>query len=192
MPGVSCEFYADEADLTDLLREFPTLGLFKYVEIDSALNESNRVHFDPLEVLPAAIVSPEKPIRSQSFLVMEHDREIATRAIIRRDGSGMIRVADQNNNWDSIVIAFGGDAGDRTLIMSDINTVGDTEKARELHKKFKALVWSKTKRVGPKGTPYRLMPGAIAKAKAGWRLARDKGWQPVTDAILSPEERAAL
>jgi hypothetical protein len=192
LPGVSCEFYADEADLTDLLREFPTLGLFKYVEIDSALNQSNLVHFDPLDVLPAAIVSPEKPIRSQSFLVMEQDREIATRAIIRRDGSGTIRVADQNNNWDSIVIAFGGDAGDRTLIMSDINTVGDTEKARELHKKFKALVWSKTKRVGPKGTPYRLMPGAIAKAKAGWRLARDKGWQPVTDAHISPEDLEKL
>jgi hypothetical protein len=154
----------------------------------SDLNRPNQIFLDPMAIFARAKVSCDNPTRTHSYLVMEPDQEVVSEEIVLSDGSGTIMRADQNNNWDSIVIAFGGDAGDRTLIMSDINTVGDTEKARELHKKFKALVWSKTKRVGPKGTPYRLMPGAMSKAKAGWRLARGKGWARITDAHISPED----
>lgn len=111
---------------------------------------------------------------------------------MRRDGTGIIRVADQNNNFDSVVIGFGGDAGDDTLIISDINTAGDSEEARALYRRFQSLIWSMTRRVGRKGAPVRLMPGAAQKAKAGWRLAHGKGWSAVTDDHLSDEERASL
>lgn len=190
--GLSCEFYADEEDLASLLEEFLTLGNFKYVQISSDLNRPNQVYTDPTMLLPQAKVSPERPIRRHSFLAMQADQEIFAREVVRKDRSGKITVADQNQNWNSVVIAFGGDAGDHTLIMSDINTVGDTEVSRELHKKFKTLVSSKTKLAGSKRPPYRLMPGAIAKAKEGWRLARDKAWLPSTDATISPEELEAL
>ncbi len=192
MPGLSCEFFADNADLADLVREFATLGRFKFVQSYSELNRPNRLYADPAEILTVAVVSPEKPHRDQSILIMEHDQEVLTRSIVRTDGSGTRLVADQNNNWNSIVIAFGGEAGDQTLVLSDLCTVGDTEKSRQLHKAFKALVWSKTVRVGPRGMPWRLMPGAIAKAKAGWRLARGKGFGASTDAQISPEELSSL
>jgi hypothetical protein len=192
VPGLSCEFFADNADLADLVREFATLGRFKFVQISSELNRPNRLYAEPAEILAAALVSPEKPHRRQSILIMDHDQDVLTRAIVRTDGSGTLRVADQNNNWNSIVIVFGGEAGDQTLVLSDICTVGDTEKSRQLHKGFKALIWSKTVRVGPRGTPWRLMPGAIAKAKAGWRLTPDKGFVRDLDAKISPEELAAL
>lgn len=192
MSGLSCEFYADESDLIDLLRALPSLGRLKYIEISSGLNCSNSVYLDPTQILARAKVTPASPTRGHSFLVTQADQEIFTREILRADGSGRITVADQNQNWNSVVIALGGEAGDRTLVMSDINTVGDTEEARDLHRKFKALVRSRARRVGPKGKPALLMPGAIRKAKEGWRLSRNPGWALSTDLRIAPDELAAL
>ncbi len=192
LTGLSCEFYADNEDLADIVRDFSALGRFKYVQQRSALNRHNQIYINPADILPAALVAPERPTRYQSFLIMDEQQEVFARDVVLADGTGKLFRVDQNSNWDSVVIAFGGDAGDRTLIMSDISTVGDTEKARQMHKKFKKLVWSKTVRVGPRGTPYRLMRGALSKAKAGWRLARDKAWALDTDAQISSAELAAF
>ncbi len=176
----------------DLLENFRHLGEYKYIQIRSELNEPNLIFMDSVEVLPLAKVAHENPTRAQSFLVVERDQEIFLREIALRDGSGVRKIADQNNNFDSIVLAFGGDTGDQTLIMSDINTAGDTDKALEIHKKIKRVVISKTKRVGTKGNSHHLMPGAIKKLKAGWRLASNKGWSCDTDANIPPAEVAAL
>lgn len=193
MGGRSCEFYADENDLLSLVREFPTLGKLKFVQMRSALNKSNEVLVGELERLVSmAKVTPEAPIRCHSFLAMETDQEIFHRELTLKDGSGKLWIVDQNQNWNSVVIAFGGDAGDQTLVMSDINTTADTEKAKELHTSFKKLVNSMSKKVGHQKKSYFLMAGAIAKAKEGWRLARDKGWQRSTDPEISAEDLAAL
>jgi hypothetical protein len=184
MRGLRCEFWADADDLAALVQAFGQLGPCQFVEIHSALNQPNLILEDAATMLPAAMVSPAAPHRRFSFLVMEAGATVRSRTIIRSDGSGTINCADQNNNWDSVVIAFGGDAGEQTLVMSDINTVGDTPTARRLHRMFKALVRANTRRFGPKGAPAWLMPGAIAKARAGWRLAREKGWLPTTDPVL--------
>lgn len=193
MRGLSCEFYADESDLAALLREFPSLGDFKYVQICSRVNESNVVFTgDATGLLPDAIVSRDKPTRRHSFLIMDEQQEVYSRDIVLADGTGKITIVDQNQNPNSVVLAFGGDAGDQTLLMSDINTVGDTDEARELHKSFKKLVASRAKRVGAKGKPFRLMPGAIAKAKLGWRLARGKGWHRSTDDVIPAQQLATL
>ncbi|WP_308367966.1 MULTISPECIES: hypothetical protein [unclassified Microbulbifer] len=192
MPGQSCYFFADEGDLLDLLEAFGQLGDHKYVQIRSGLNEPNLIFTDPAQVLPLARVISENPTRAQSFLVIKMGQETFQREIALRDGSGIRKIADQNNNFDSIVLAFGGDAGDQTLIMSEINTVGDTHRALEMYKKFKKVVISKTKKIGVKGNPHRLMPGAIKMLKAGWRLASSKGWSRDTDANIPPDEVAAL
>lgn len=193
MTGRNCYFYADEGDLSDLLEAFREIGDYKYVQITSGLNEPNLIFSDPVELLPLAKVTPARPTRAHSFLVLEKDQEIYERKIALQNGSGVRKIADQNNNFDSIVLAFGGDAGDQTLIMSDINTVGDTDKAIEMHQKFKKLVISKTKKVGSKGKPHRLMPGAVEKLKSGWRLASgSKSWSRDTDANIPPEDIFAL
>lgn len=193
MSGLSCEFYGDEDDIADLLLNLPSVGDLKFVQMRSRLNECNDVFVgDPTGLLPEAIVSPSKPMRRQSFLVVKRDQKVYYREIVLTDGTGRISIADQNTNSDSVVLAFGGDAGDQTLIMSDISTTADTERAKELHKTFKQLVSSRTKRVGPNGRPSRLMKGAIVKAKAGWRLARDKQSQRSSDAIITTEELAKL
>ena len=76
--------------------------------------------------------------------------------------------------------------------MSDINTVGDTDKALEIHKAFKKLVISKTKKVGPKGSPARLMAGAAAKLKAGWHLTQNRVWKPGVEEIRLPAEAGGV
>lgn len=192
MSGRSCYFYADEGDLANLLNAFRELGNCKYVQIRSGLNEPNLVFSDPRELLSLAKATPSNPTRCHSFLVLENGQEIFDREIALKDGSGVRKIADQNQNWNSIVLALGGEVGDKTLIMSDINTVGDTELAVEMHNKFKKVVISETKKVGAKGTPYRLMPGAIEKLKAGWRLASGMGWSRSTDANIPPVEIAKL
>ena len=192
MSGRSCYFFADENDLADLLEAFEELSEYKFVQRRSDLNEPNKVYSDPRKLLDEAKVTPDNPIRTHSFLVVETSQEVFDREVVLQDGTGVRKIADQNNNFDSIVLAFGGDAGDETLIMSDINTVGDTDKAVEMHKKFKKLVTSMTKNVGVKGSPARLMPGAVEKAKAGWRFASGKDWSRDTDAQISPEALAKL
>lgn len=191
MSGASCYFFADESDLLELLDSFFALSKYKYVQMRSGVNEENCVPTNAKELLLLSKVSSEKPTRVQSFLVVESDQEVFFREIVLIDG-GIRRIADQNNNFDSIVLAFGGDAGDQTLIMSDISTVGDTKKALEIHKNFRKLVESKAVKSGNRGSRYFLMPGAVKKLKSGWRLAGGKEWSRETDPKFSPKEIDSL
>ena len=192
MPGRSCEFFADERDLLTLLEAFKELGNYKYIQLRSELNKENLIFDDPVELLPFAVVSVDAPVRVTSFLVLENTQEVFSGEIKMRDDSGIKKIAGQARNPNSITFAFGGDAGDNTLIMSDIATIGDTDKAIEIHKHFKKVVMSKTKRLGTKGRPYRLMSGAIEKLKSGWRLTSGKGWARNMDLNLPVEEWAKL
>jgi hypothetical protein len=193
LSGRSCEFYADEEDLLNLLARFRMLGDLKFVQIHSVPDRENEVlRDDPARLLSMARVTPEEPIRTNSFMVMEADQEVFSRQIVLKDGRGTISLVDQNQNLDAVVIALGGDAGDRTLIMSDINTTAETEKAKELHQKFKKLVVSQAKRVGFGKGSVLLMPGACRKARQGWRLARGKGWNVSTDPKITKEDLEKL
>jgi len=188
MPGRSCYFYADKSDLKELLDAFRMLDGFKYVQMRSEPNKPTNIYDDAALIIKDAMAAPGNPYRSHSFLVMECNEEIHKREIHRSDGSGILIVSDQNNNWNSIVLAFGGNVGNDSILMSDINTIGDTYK-----KKFKKLVLSKTIRVGKKGQPYHLMPGALKKLKAGWHLTQNRAWAPGVEEIkLSKDEFAKL
>ena len=185
MSGTTCEFYADADDLGALLREFQPLGTLKFVQVRSRANAANDMFTGDLTALLAeALISKDRPTRTQSFLVMERDQEVFSRDIALGDGSGTVTIIDQNQNPNSVALAFGGDAGDRTLIMSEIVTTAETDVATELRKNCKKLVASMSKRVGLEGKPVQLMPGALIKAKFGWRLARTKGGLPGTDPVF--------
>lgn len=188
MPGRSYEFFADEIDLLTLLEAFKDLGNYKYVQMRSELNKENLIFDDPVELLPFAVVSADAPVRVTSFLVLENTQEVFSGDIKMKDNSGIKKIAGQARNPNSITFAFGGDAGDNTLIMSDVATIGDTDKALEMHKRFKKVLITKTKRLGTKGRPYRLMSGAIGKLKSGWRLTSGKGWARNMDLNLPAEE----
>ena len=188
MSGRSSYFFADEDDLLVLLEAFNELSDYKYVQIRSELNQQNLIYFDPRELLKSAVVSEENPIRTHSFLVVQKCQEVFTENIELRNGSGLRKICGQSLNPDSITFAFGGDAGDKTLLMSDVATIGDTDKSIEMHKQFRKIILAHTKKIGAKGKPYRLMPGAIRKLKSGWRLASGKAWSRDTDADIPEAE----
>ena len=192
MSGRSSYFFADEDDLLVLLEAFNELNEYKSVQIKSELNQQNLIYFDPRELLKLAVVSEENPIRIHSFLVLQKCQEVFTEMIELRDGSGLRNISGQSLNPNSITFAFGGDAGDKTLIMSDVATIGHTDKSIEIHKQFKKIILAHTKKVGAKGKPYRLMPGAISKLKSGWRLASGKDWSTDTDAHIPEAEWVKL
>ena len=121
-------------------------------------------------------------------MIIPSDEEIWPREIVLADGSGTITKVDQSTNWNSVSVALGGDAGDKTLVMSDISTIGDSDIARKLHRRIKTIVRANSKRFGPKGRPSYLMRGAIEKAKSGWRLTRGKGMAASQDAKISASE----
>lgn len=187
MAQKNCNFYADQDDLLNLLEAFSELGEYKYTQTRSDLNEANYTAVNPVDILSYAISTVDEPERCYSFLVTHIGEEVTKTRIELRDGSGVRSLVGQFENPNSIALAFGGNIGDCTLIMSDIGTLGDTKKSVELHKQFKKLVTSMTKNVGVKGTPVRLMPGAMEKVKAGWRLAHGKDWSCKTDPQISAE-----
>ena len=187
MRGSSSYFYADEDDLIDLLEAFKSLEEYKYVQIRSELNCQTLVYHNPSDILLKAMVTPEKPIRTHSFLIMEKEEKVNSRDIVLEDGSGTIKRADQNNNFNSAVIAFGGNAGNQTVLMSDVSTIGDTEKSIEIYKKFRKIILANTTRVGAKGNPHRLMSGAFDKLKSGWHLTQNKVWSSGVEEIKLSE-----
>lgn len=180
MHGRSCEFYADTADLHALLTSFRCLDCYKFVQMKSAVDRDNIIFEDPLDIMSMAIVSAESPTRSVSFIVIEKLEEVVYRHIELNSGGTRI-IADQNQNHDSVVFALGGEAGEETLIMSDINTSGETPKAVTIHKDFKRIVRASSAKLGSGAKSGHLMPGAMEKLRLGWRLARDKGWARETD-----------
>ena len=192
MPGLSAEFYADDADIKQLIGLFDELGSFQYVEKLSALNMPLRIYRSAAELVRAFKIDPEMPAKRPQYYVLNFDTLLQKREIKMADGSGTKESLTQYMNPDSIELRLGGNVGDDTLVMSDICSLGDTDRSREMHKSFKNLVTQNTKRVGSKGTPYRLMPGAVVKLKAGWRLAREKTQPAVMDPKISAEEIAAL
>jgi hypothetical protein len=187
--GLSCEFFADEEDLRLLVSDFSLLGSLKYVEIDSTKNATCAVISEPTLILGKAMVSASRPSRRHSYLAMPAEDSVISRRIELSDGSGWVEVVDQNANWNSVAIALGGDGGDKTLVMSDINTVSDTQLARDLHRRFKDLVAARGELFGAKGRRLYLLPGTIEKGRMGWRLARNKSWAKATDFALSDDER---
>lgn len=193
MRGRSSYFYADHRDLMCLLESFQALKGYKYVEIRSELNHPTKIYNTPSKILHKAMVTPDKPIRTHSFLIMEKEEKVNSKDILLADGNGIIKRADQNNNFNSAVIAFGGNAGHQTILMSDVNTVGDTEKSIEIYKEFRKIILANTTRVGVKGKPYRLMSGALEKLKSDWHLTQNKVWSPGVEEIkLSKMEFAKL
>ena len=192
MPGLRAEFYADDEDIRTLLVRFRELGDLKYVEQLSSANAELQQFTDPLDLFGCANLRPEAPNVRRLFTVLDGDAELSVREVEMADGSGLKKSISQYMNPDSVVLSFGGEVGDGTIVMSDITTIGDTVRAREMHKAFKKLITESTQRVGSKGALYRLMPGAVAKLKGGWRLAREKRQPENMDPKISAEEIAAL
>jgi hypothetical protein len=192
MIGKRREFYADNQDIMNLLNDFDSLGQFKYVEFYSRLNKETDIFYSAVNIFDKAICTPKNTERGHSFSIFDIDANIIFSEVTLFDGSGKRVALETLLSDDSIEIHFGGEVGDNTLIMSDIGTVADDKAVLDHFKRFKKLIEARSVRIGPPGRPSYLMPGAVQKAKQGWRLARGKALDIESDPVLPPEQLAKL
>lgn len=171
------EFFADREDLKRLLESLRGLGEFRYTALTGTVNAELAEYRDPAELMNAGIVKPGAPDRGAGFMITDVSVLVVTRKIKMSDGSGFKLTLDQTSNPDAVRIALGGEAGDRTLISSVVDTQGDTERARATHALFKKAVGKISKRI----SSCYVMPGAMEKLEQGWRLTADKGFLPGLD-----------
>jgi hypothetical protein len=192
MRGKGKEFYADNQDIINLLKEFDGLGKFQYVARYSKINKNINIYYNAIEIFKKAICTPDRTEIAQNFFIFEINANIVFREITFEDGGGKKTALDTWRSDDAISIAFGGEVGDNTLIMSDIGTVADNKAVLDHFKHFKKLIEARSVRIGLPGRPSYLMPGAVQKAKQGWRLARGKALDIESDPVLPPEQLAKL
>lgn len=170
MGGRSFKFFADNDDLEELITAMRNIEGLTYVEVQSRLNQDNRVSDDALDVLEYALPTNDSPRRRPRCLVVPLKEELVRRPIELADGSGQITVIDQGFNWNSVALALGGEVRPKIVIQSDINTVGDTPTALSIHSQIKNLAKSMCENVGEKGQPVWIMNGAREKGQSDWRL----------------------
>ncbi len=157
------EFYGDEEDLTVILNEFTKLGDFKYIEMSSSLNQENKCYKDAIHLLEQEWYTNN--IRCM-FLVADAHTELISYPIDMVDGSGYKIKINQGLNFETICINLGGTVENNILIASMVDTLGDSDRAKEMHTLFKKVITKHSKKVGD----TRVMPSAIEKLKGGWRL----------------------
>ena len=177
MGALRTEFFADREDLRRLLEAFRTLGEFRYTAVSGAVNGGLAEHRDPVELMSQGTVTPESPNRGAGYMVTDVATPVASRKIKMADGSGIKLTLDQSSNPDSIRIALGGEAGDQTLISGIVDTQGDTDRARTMHRLFRKAIVKEASRVADRF----VMPGAMQKLDQGWRLTAGKGFHPGLD-----------
>ncbi|MEO0399443.1 MAG: hypothetical protein AAF224_08480 [Pseudomonadota bacterium] len=192
MRGLRAEFYADDADVQSVLEKISEFDVYMCIEMNGQLNSALKVFEDPKEIFADMKTDRQFPRLRPAYLLIEKETEIVKDKTKMADGSGVKESSDQVLMPDSVVIRFGGNAGDDTLTMSQFATLGETNRSREIHKIVKRIITTNAKRVGPKGDPHLLMSGAIAKLKAGWRLVGAKNMPAMMDVKIPAEQIAAL
>ena len=178
MSALCEEFYADEDDLAVLLSEFTKLGDFKYIEMYSQLNEENKCYKDAIHILEQDKWMTKS--RRCNFLVVDSSASLMSDILDKSDGSGRIISIHQGFNLDSIVLKLGGTKENNTLIASVVDTIGDTTRAKEIQKMFRKVVMKQSKKI----SDTRVMPNAMEKLKAGWRLTAGLGYPDIRDVKL--------
>lgn len=184
--GLRVTFYADRDDLTNLFQRFLELGEFTYT----------LKYWDEGELVPTAtnpteipdygnLRPPHQSICSLAYLVIDASSTLNPERFALRAGGARFTV-DNSTNPSSVRLCLGGDAGDRTLIASQIDTLGRTERAREMQAAFSKVV----RKCGIKVGICYVLPGAMAKFKDGWRLTYGKGYAASQDLRMPDEQRA--
>jgi hypothetical protein len=166
MSGYSIEFFADQSDLIKYFNISDKTGDFVYTARLSKVGERNIQLISALSLMDY-LVTYEKPIQANVFLITLPSTVISEREIKMKDGSGIKIAIDQNNNFDANQILLGGEAGPSTVVTTTLRTTGETEAAVDLFKVFKKNVVKNSKKIGAN---YYVMPGAMEKLKDGWRL----------------------
>jgi len=177
MSGSMIEFFADLIDLKNLFNEIDEDGEFIYTASLSEVDKNNN-QFTSASNLIGYLVSYDKPVQTNVFLITLPSTILNERKIRMKDGSGFKTKIDQNYNLDAIEILLGGEAALETIVTTTIRTTGETKIAKDLFRKFKIKMVKKSTKVGAN---YYVLPNAMEKLRAGWRLTAGIGYSKKLD-----------
>ena len=166
MRGAEVRFYADLADMNQLLDAFEKIGPLIFTKTLSELNAAPVQLSDPRALSHHLRTDPSPP--SNAFLITSECDPIVQRRIEMEDGSGIrMAAAELRINRHAILITLGGQLdGDSTLIASKVNSMSEAPKARQLYRAFKRAIV----RTARHSEGFYLLPGAMQKLRSGWRL----------------------
>jgi hypothetical protein len=175
--GTRVTFYADREDLTLLFEKFFALGEFTYTLDYWDEGQKIPTVTNPLDIPDyGELTEKVRSICSRAFLVIDASDVLMPRRYSLNSGGSRYTI-DNGTNPSSVRLCLGGDAGDRTLIASQIDTLGWTDRAREMQSAFSRIV----RKSGVKLGICHVLPGAMAKFKDGWRLTYGKEYAPSQD-----------
>ena len=177
MRGSHIDVLADENDLRAIFERFNDIGNVNYTKTLSKVNAPAK-QFDDARSLMDFLVSHQDPVQGNVFMVTLRTTALVGRAIVMSDGSGTKTSLSQIFNPNAIEILLGGEAGPSTIVKTTLRTTGETPLAKDLFKKFKkAMVKGATRMQGH----YFVMPNALRKLEAGWRLTPGIGYAEFMD-----------
>lgn len=175
--GIRITFYADRDDLKTLFEHFAGLGDFTYTRTYWDEGQAVPTVVSPLSIPDFGVMKPPlQSICTVSYLVIDASSALNPRRYSLNAGGARYTV-DNGTNPSSVRLSPGGDAGDRTLIASQVDTLGLTDRARAMQAAFARVV----RKLGVKVGNCYVLPGAMAKFKLGWRLTYGKGYSRSLD-----------
>ena len=178
--GIRVTFYADRADMAALFEKFCRLGKFTYTPLYWDEGQPPPTLENPADIPSYGELSPRtNSLCSLSYLVIDATDELKPERFLLNSGGARFKI-DNGTNPSSVRLCLGGDAGDYTLIASQIDTLGLSERAREMQAAFARVVRKSSVKVGSNIT----LPGAMSKLREGWRLTHGKSYSPSMDLKL--------
>lgn len=196
MAGSQLYIYADRADLALLFDAFDRHAPLVYTETLSELNRDSRQFTSATALLDFA-VDHARPMRTSIFLITPAGLPLLPREVRMSDGSGRKQSFRETFNPEAIDIVVGGEAGPATIVVTKLRTNGETPAARSLIQALKKIATARSTRIDGAW----VMPGALEKFDAGWRLtphveyassqdlARRSGKQESSEPVPASEPR---
>jgi hypothetical protein len=121
-------------------------------------------YLDPADIPHLGTASPQGRCPNIGYLVTDVQDELAPETLQLSDGS--VRYSAGRFNLSSVRLSLGGDAGNRTLVCSLVDTLGVTPRAKQIHLLFSKEILRHGKKCGR----FVILPGAAEKLQNGWRL----------------------
>ena len=164
--GPRTYYFADADDQKRFLAELASMGGLRFTYGVWREPDAEPIFLDPTQIPNVGYVRANFDSITTGYCVTLQSEKLVTRALSL---PGIpTRYEAGPNNPDSVRIALGGEAGNRTIICSLIQTLGATAVARDLHSRLTKAV----KRTGVvKCDRFFMFAGAITKLETGWRLA---------------------
>ena len=164
--GLRTYYFADAEDQKRFLAELAAIGGLRFTYGVWREPDAEPSFLDPTQIPDVGYVRANFDSVTTGYCVTLQSDKLVPRALSL---PGIpTRYEAGPNNPDSVRISLGGDAGNRTIVCSLIQTLGATTMARDLHSKLTKAV----NRTGVvKCDRFVMFAGAITKLETGWRLA---------------------